>query len=183
VKEKCPQCGSRALQRHVHWGFFSSPETADDSLAAYVVAASVEALSLDGSERVLEVGAGTGYLAAVLSLLVREVIALEAISALAASARERLARLGYENVRVEVGDGSLGYAAAAPFDAILVSAAAPAVPQPLVDQLREGGRLVIPVGLADHQQLYQIVKEHGRTNKHSLFDCRFVPLVGRHGWR
>jgi protein-L-isoaspartate(D-aspartate) O-methyltransferase len=149
----------------------------------YVVAASVEALSLDGSERVLEVGAGTGYLAAVLSLLAREVIALEAIPALAASARERLARLGYENVRVEVGDGSLGYAAAAPFDAILVSAAAPAVPQPLVDQLREGGRLVIPVGLADHQQLYQIVKEHGRTNEHSLFDCRFVPLVGRYGWR
>ena len=97
----------------------------------YVVAASVEALALEGHERVLEVGAGTGYQAAVLSLLAREVIAIEAIPALAESARERLMRLGYSNVRVEPGDGSQGFAGGAPFDAILVSAAAPAVPQPL----------------------------------------------------
>jgi protein-L-isoaspartate(D-aspartate) O-methyltransferase len=149
----------------------------------YVVAASAEALSLEGHERVLEVGAGTGYLAAVLSLLAREVIAIETIPALAAAARERLARLGYANVRVEVGDGSEGLAAAAPFDAILVSAAAPAVPQPLVDQLAEGGRMVIPVGTADHQELLRIVKAGGRTTEQSLFACRFVPLVGRNGWR
>jgi protein-L-isoaspartate(D-aspartate) O-methyltransferase len=149
----------------------------------YVVAASVEALSLDGHERVLEVGAGTGYLAAVLSLLVREVIALEAIPALAASASERLARLGYANVRVEEADGSHGFATAAPFDAILVSAAAPAVPQPLVEQLAEGGRLVIPVGIADHQELLRIVKAGGRTTEQSLFACRFVPLIGQYGWR
>ncbi len=148
----------------------------------YVVAAGVEALSLEGRERVLEVGAGTGYQAAVLSLLAREVIALEAIPALASSARERLARLGYANVRVEEGDGSQGFAAGAPFDAILVAAAAPAVPQPLVDQLVEGGRLVIPVGIADHQRLLRIVKERGRTIEQELFACRFVPLVGRYGW-
>jgi protein-L-isoaspartate(D-aspartate) O-methyltransferase len=148
----------------------------------YVVAACVEALSLEGCERVLEVGAGTGYLAAVLSLLARDVIALEAIPALAASARERLVRLGYANVRVEEGDGSQGLAAAAPFDAILVSAAAPSVPPPLVDQLAEGGPLVIPVGVEDHQRLLRIVKEGGRTTERSLFDCRFVPLVGRFGW-
>jgi protein-L-isoaspartate(D-aspartate) O-methyltransferase len=149
----------------------------------YVVAASVEALSLDGHERVLEVGAGTGYQAAVLSLLAREVIALEAVPALVASARERLSRLGYANVRVEEGDGSQGFAAGAPFDAILVAAAAPAVPQPLVDELAEGGRLVIPVGMADHQRLLRIVKQRGRMIEQELFACRFVPLVGRYGWQ
>ena len=128
----------------------------------YVVAASAEALALEGHERVLEVGAGTGYQAAVLSLLAREVIAVETIPSLAESARERLARLGYSNVRVEEGDGSLGFPSDAPYDAILVSAAAPAVPQPLVDQLAEGGRLVIPVGEPDHQQLLRIVKEGNR---------------------
>jgi protein-L-isoaspartate(D-aspartate) O-methyltransferase len=147
----------------------------------YVVAASVEALSLEGYERVLEVGAGTGYQAAVLSLLAREVIAVETVPALAASARERLARLGYANVRVEEGDGSQGFPAGAPFDAILVAAAAPAVPQPLVEQLAEGGRLVIPVGVAEHQRLLRVVKYRGRTTEQVLFACRFVPLLGRYG--
>jgi protein-L-isoaspartate(D-aspartate) O-methyltransferase len=182
-----------AVPRHL----FVSPDLvpqayADEALPAgegqtisqpYVVAASIEALALEGHERVLEVGAGTGYLAAVLSLVAREVIALEAIPALAESARERLARLGYANVRVETADGSQGFAKAAPFDAILVSAAAPAVPQPLVDQLAEGGRLVIPVGTMEHQQLLRIVKSNGRTTEQELFACRFVPLVGQHGWR
>jgi protein-L-isoaspartate(D-aspartate) O-methyltransferase len=149
----------------------------------YVVAASIEALALEGPERVLEVGAGTGYQAAALSMLAREVIAFEAIPALAQSARERLARLGYANVRVEVGDGSQGFAEAAPFDAILVAAAAPAVPQPLIDQLAEGGRLVIPVGTTENQQLLRVVKSGGRTTEQQMFACRFVPLVGRHGWR
>ena len=149
----------------------------------YVVAACAEALGLDGSERVLEVGAGTGYQAAVLSLLAREIIALESISALAESARQRLARLGYVNVRIVAGDGSAGFAERAPFDAILVSAAAPSVPLPLVEQLSEGGRLVIPVGKSDHQQLVRIVKSQGRTHEQELFACRFVPLVGQFGWR
>jgi protein-L-isoaspartate(D-aspartate) O-methyltransferase len=149
----------------------------------YVVAASTDALELQGHERVLEVGAGTGYQAAVLSLLAREVVALESIPALAESARERLRRLGYPNVRVEVGDGSQGFSESSPFDAILVSAAAPSVPQPLVDQLAEGGRLVIPVGRADHQQLLKIVKSEGRIFERELFACRYVPLVGRYGWR
>jgi protein-L-isoaspartate(D-aspartate) O-methyltransferase len=111
------------------------------------------------------------------------VIAVEGRSALAASARERLAELGYANVRVEEGDGSLGWPSDAPYDAILVTAAAPAVPPPLVDQLAEGGRLVIPIGPADYQQLLRIVKHHGKTTRESLYTCRFVPLIGRHGWR
>jgi len=149
----------------------------------YVVAACAEALALKGHERVLEIGAGTGYQAAVLSLLAREVVTIEAISALADSARERLTRLGYSNARVEHGDGSLGFPGGAPFDAILVSAAAPSVPQPLIDQLADGGRLIIPVGQTDHQQMLRIVREGNRTTEQKLFACRFVPLVGRFGWQ
>jgi protein-L-isoaspartate(D-aspartate) O-methyltransferase len=149
----------------------------------FMVAAMAEMLSLDGHERVLEVGAGSGYQAAVLSLLAREVIAVEAIPALAASARERLARLGYTNARIEEGDGSEGWPAAAPFDAIVVSAASPGVPLPLTSQLAEGGRLVIPVGGSEHQELLRIVKRDGRTFEKSVYACRFVPLVGRFGWR
>lgn len=149
----------------------------------FMVAAMADALSLEGHERVLEIGAGSGYQAAVISLLAREVIAVEAQPLLAASARDRLARLGYRNVRVEVGDGSLGWPAGASYDAILVTAAAPAVPPPLIEQLAEGGRLVIPVGAADQQELLRIVKRGGTTAQQSLYACRFVPLLGRHGWR
>jgi protein-L-isoaspartate(D-aspartate) O-methyltransferase len=148
----------------------------------FMVAAMAEALWLEGRDRVLEVGAGCGYQAAVLSRLAREVIAVEARHELAASTRERLPRLGYANVRIEESDGSLGWPADAPYDAILVTAGAPAVPQPLVDQLAEGGRLVIPVGIAEDQKLLRIVKQNGRTSEKFLYACRFVPLIGRYGW-
>jgi protein-L-isoaspartate(D-aspartate) O-methyltransferase len=149
----------------------------------FMVAAMADALSLNGHESVLEIGAGSGYHAAVISRLAREVIAVEAQPSLVASARERLARLGFLNVRVELGDGSLGWPVNAPYDAILVTAAAPAVPPPLIEQLAEGGRLVIPVGGADHQDLIRVVKKCGSTSQQSLFACRFVPLLGRYGWR
>jgi protein-L-isoaspartate(D-aspartate) O-methyltransferase len=149
----------------------------------FMVAAMTDALSLEGFDRVLEVGAGSGYQAAVLSLLAREVIAVEAQPKLAALARERLARLGYSNVRIVEGDGSLGWPADAPYDAILVTAAAPAVPTPLIEQLGEGGRIVIPVGSAREQELIRILKRDGRTPQQSLFACRFVPLLGRYGWQ
>jgi protein-L-isoaspartate(D-aspartate) O-methyltransferase len=148
----------------------------------FMVAAMAEALGLEGQERVLEVGAGCGYQAAVLSRLARDVIAIEALHSLAAATRERLARLGYANVRIEEGDGSLGWPASAPYDAILVTAGAPAIPKPLVDQLAEGGRLVIPVGSAEEQKLLRIVKRNGRTSEQFLYACRFVPLLGRYGW-
>jgi protein-L-isoaspartate(D-aspartate) O-methyltransferase len=149
----------------------------------FMVAVMADALSLEGPERVLEVGAGCGYQAAVLSLLAREVISVEAQSTLAAQARERLARLGYANVRIVEGDGSLGWPADEPYDAILVTAAAPAVPPPLLEQLAEGGSLVIPVGKTNHQELMRMVRRAGRTTEESLCACRFVPLVGRYGWR
>jgi protein-L-isoaspartate(D-aspartate) O-methyltransferase len=148
-----------------------------------MVAAMAEALSLTGNEHVLEIGAGSGYQAAVLSLLARDVTAVETHVALASAARDLLAALGYANVRIEEADGSLGWISGAPYDAILVTAAAPAVPPPLTDQLAEGGRLVIPVGSAEQQELIRIVKREGRVTQASLYACRFVPLRGFFGWR
>jgi protein-L-isoaspartate(D-aspartate) O-methyltransferase len=148
----------------------------------YMVAAMTAALELEGSERVLEVGTGSGYQAAILAELAREVVTIEARASLAAMARERLAGLGYQNIRVEVGDGTLGWPASAPYDAILVAAAAPRVPPPLVEQLAEGGRMVIPVGKAEHQMLFRIRNREGREFKEALFACQFVPLRGQFGW-
>jgi protein-L-isoaspartate(D-aspartate) O-methyltransferase len=148
----------------------------------YMVAAMAEALELTGSERVLEIGTGSGYQAAVLSLLAREVITVETRTPLALDAQERLTDLGYTNVHVHNGDGSLGFSEAAPYDAILVAAAAPEIPRLLAGQLCEGGRLVIPVGTQENQDLVQARKINGELKSRVLFACRFVPLLGRHGW-
>ena len=149
----------------------------------YMVAVMTEALELSGNERVLEVGTGSGYQAALLSLLAAEVYTVESHASLALAARQRLAQLGYANVHVHSGDGTMGLSEAAPFDAIVVTAAAPRVPLPLVEQLAEGGRLVIPVGQADQQELLQVRKTAGQITSRALHYCRFVPLVGRYGWR
>jgi len=149
----------------------------------FMVAAMAEALQLSGSERVLEIGAGSGYQAAVLSLLAREVQTVETQEALAVSSRERLRRLGYDNVRVHVGDGTLGLADQAPFDAIVVTAAAPEIPPPLVTQLAEGGRLLLPVGTAEEQRLLRVEKRGGELSTRPLHHCRFVPLIGQYGWK
>jgi protein-L-isoaspartate(D-aspartate) O-methyltransferase len=148
----------------------------------YMVAAMTDALLLSGTERVLEIGGGSGYQAAILSLLAQDVIVVELQPELARASRERLTRLGYSNVRVEEGDGSLGWPAGAPYDAILVSAAAPAIPPPLIEQLADGGRLVIPVGSSERQDLLRIVKRQSGLTQESLCACRFVPLLGRYGW-
>lgn len=148
----------------------------------YVVASMTEALELTGSEKVLEVGAGSGYQAASLSLLAREVIAVETRPLLAVAARQRLAELEYRNVRIEVGDGSQGWPAEAPYDAILVAAASRTIPPPLFEQLVEGGKLIMPLGASDHQELRRIRKVNGRIEEQLLFPCRFVPLVGRFAW-
>jgi protein-L-isoaspartate(D-aspartate) O-methyltransferase len=148
----------------------------------YMVAAMTEALGLTGGERVLEVGTGSGYQTAVLAELAREVISLERLPELAAAARRRLDGLGYRNVQVIVGDGSLGYPAAAPYDAILVTAGAPQVPEALKAQLSSGGRLVIPVGPRAHQDLYIIRRERDAFVSAIRESCVFVPLVGEQGW-
>lgn len=148
----------------------------------YMVAIMSEALELTGTERVLEVGTGSGYQAAVLAKLARMVYTIEKNGLLARSAEERLKRLGFANVVCLVGDGTLGYPETSPYDGILVTAGAPCIPQPLVDQLAEGGRLVIPVGEMHSQELVQLKKIQGRTVERTVNYCRFVPLVGRHGW-
>lgn len=149
----------------------------------FMVAAMAEALSLQGHERVLEIGGGSGYQAAILSHLAFEVIAIEARPVLAEVASDRIDRLEYRNVSVKSGDGSGGWPLCAPYEVILVTAAAPMVPQPLLDQLVEAGRLVIPVGKDEHQELLRLVKKDGRITRQSLYACRFVPLVGRYGQR
>jgi protein-L-isoaspartate(D-aspartate) O-methyltransferase len=149
----------------------------------YIVAAMTEALGLSGSERVLEIGTGCGYQAAVLSLLSREVYSVECRPDLAREAAERLERLGFTNVWVCCRDGSEGLKEFAPFDAILLAAAAPTVPQPLLEQLNEEGRLIAPIGAEDHQQLLLVRRREGEFVMERGEGCRFVPLLGRYGWK
>ena len=149
----------------------------------YIVAAMTAALSLTGTERVLDVGAGSGYQAVVLACLAKEVFAIEYRADLCTVSAERLARLGYHNVHVHCGDGTLGLPEFAPFDAIVVAAAAPAPPAPLLAQLADGGRMVVPVGDVDNQELQLILREHDTFRTTMLDTCRFVPLVGAHGWK
>src|SRR5690349_4137559 len=149
----------------------------------YIVAAMTAALRLQPTNRALEIGAGCGYQAAVLSLLAKEVFTIERRAELASAASEKLERLGYPNVHVHCGDGTLGLPEFAPFDAILVAAAAPAAPRPLLTQLAEGGRMIIPIGDADNQELRLIEKRAGHFSSKTLEGCRFVPLVGHQGWQ
>jgi protein-L-isoaspartate(D-aspartate) O-methyltransferase len=148
----------------------------------YIVAAMCELLALRGQERVLDVGTGSGYAAAVLAELAREVISIERLAPLAETARAALARAGYGSVEVRVGDGSLGAPDRAPFDAIVVAAAAPRVPEALVAQLREGGRIVVPRGSRSSQRLVLAVRTAEGLAERSSTPCRFVPLVGAEGF-
>jgi protein-L-isoaspartate(D-aspartate) O-methyltransferase len=150
----------------------------------YVVAITIEALGLRGHERVLEIGAGSGYAAAVLSRLAKEVYTIERLELLADQARQRLARLGYENVRVLCADGTLGLPEHAPYDAIAVAAGGPELPKALLAQLAQGGRLVIPVGPEESSQvLTRVVAEgQGRFREDPIADVQFVPLIGEQGW-
>lgn len=149
----------------------------------YIVAVMTAVLRLRPTDRALEIGGGCGYQAAVLSLLAKEVFTIERRAELASAASEKLERLGYLNVHVHCGDGTLGLPEFAPFDAILVAAAAPAPPQPLLAQLAEDGRMIIPVGDADNQELQLIEKRGGKLFAKTMEACRFVPLVGHHAWQ
>ena len=143
----------------------------------YVVAAMTQSLALDGDEKVLEVGTGSGYQAAVLAEIAEQVFSIEIVEALAVSAREALERGGYQNVRVRVGDGYQGWPEQAPFDAIIVTAAPDHVPQPLVDQIAVGGRMVLPVG-RDIQELLLIKRTPEGVDRERLLGVRFVPMRG-----
>jgi len=145
----------------------------------YIVAYMTEALELQGRERVLEVGTGSGYQTAVLAEIVKEVYTIEVISTLSLRAQERLHRLGYENIRFKVGDGTFGWQDNAPYDAIIVTAAAPAVPKKLQEQLCSGGRMILPVG-EGFQELVVVVREKEHFKKKKLLPVRFVPLISPH---
>ena len=144
----------------------------------YIVAFMTEALLLKGGEKVLEVGTGSGYQAAVLAEIATEVYSIEIVEPLAREARDRLASLGYRNVQVRAGDGYQGWPEVAPFDAVIVTAAAPRVPEPLKQQLRDGGRLVLPVGDQDQELL--VLTRHGeRFEERRALPVRFVPMTGK----
>lgn len=148
----------------------------------FIIALMTQALELVSTDKVLELGAGSGYQAAILAELARQVITTERIPKLAQSARRTLEKLGYTNVQVHVAEQTLGWPAEAPYDAIMVTAAAPRVPQELLDQLAMGGRMVIPVGSRWEQDLLYVLKhEEGFTAK-NLTPCRFVPLIGEGAW-
>ncbi len=148
----------------------------------YMVALMTEALQLKEKEKVLEIGAGSGYQTAVLAELAEKVFSIERIRSLAIKARQLLYELGYFNVEIKIFDGTIGWMEEAPFDAIIVAAGAPNIPQPLVDQLSIGGRLVIPVGDAYAQDLMRVTKTKEGIKKEDLGGCRFVKLIGRYGW-
>ncbi|PKL61713.1 MAG: protein-L-isoaspartate O-methyltransferase [Methanomicrobiales archaeon HGW-Methanomicrobiales-2] len=149
----------------------------------YIVAVMTEQLELKPQDRVLEVGTGSGYQAALLAELAATVISIERLEDLADRAQQNFDRAGVTGVRVVVGDGTQGYPPEAPYDAIVVTAASPTIPGPLIDQLAEGGRLIAPVGPRECQDLIKLVKHEGRVEEIPLGGVCFVPLIGQFGWR
>ncbi len=170
--------------RHQAYGESALPIGERQTISApQVVAAMSEALALRGGETVLEIGTGSAYQAAILSRLAERVISVERIPGLASRARSALDACGITNVVVFLGDGSRGWPAEAPYDGIVVTAAAPTVPEPLLDQLAPGGRLVGPFGERDEQELLRITRRpDGEFEREKLGRCRFVDLLGDHGW-
>jgi protein-L-isoaspartate(D-aspartate) O-methyltransferase len=148
----------------------------------YIVALMTQALALQSTDKVLEIGTGSGYQTALLAELASRVYSIERVKSLAMQARERLDRFGYQNVTIRNSDGTYGWGDAAPFDAILVAAGSPSIPSMLVEQLREGGRLVIPVGDRNTQVLQLGLKERGKLAVSVLGDCVFVPFIGAFAW-
>jgi len=149
----------------------------------YIVALMTQALGLAGHERVLEIGTGSGYQAAVLSRICERVYTIERLDQLLGRARKLFDRLHYHNIVSRIDDGTSGWAVEAPFDAILVTAGGPKIPEPLVDQLADPGRLVIPVGEQDVQDLQLVIKQEGEVQVSTIEQVRFVNLVGVHGWQ
>ena len=149
----------------------------------YMVAAMTECLRLKGEEKILEVGTGSGYQAAILSLLSKKVFTIERLSPLADRASKILANLGYKNIEVIVGDGTAGFTPESPYDAIIVTAGCPSIPKPLVNQLSDGGRLVLPVGDQFRQILTTVIKGKNTIETEESIPCVFVPLIGKYGWK
>ena len=183
----------RKVSRHLFVGEAMQDRAYDDMALSigegqtisqpYMVAVMTELLELKGNEKVLEVGTGSGYQAAILAELAKKVYTIERIDSLAAKAEEKFRSLRYENIFVKVGDGTMGYAEQAPFDRIIITAGTPKIPDPLIDQLAEGGIALGPVGDRFSQQLVKVRKLHGKTSREFSTPCVFVPLIGAYGWK
>lgn len=169
---------------HQAYGDFPLPIGEGQTISQpYIVALMTEALHLRGGEKVLEIGTGSGYQAAVLAELTKQVLSIERIGSVAAKARKVLDELGYANVLIRVSDGTHGWKEEAPFDGIMVTAGAPEIPPTIVEQLGARGRLVIPVGDEYSQTLFTVVKKGKGYKKNDLGGVRFVKLIGDHGWK
>jgi protein-L-isoaspartate(D-aspartate) O-methyltransferase len=193
VKDPRVLAALRAVPRHAFLPPAEQTSAYDDSplpigsgqtvSQPYVVGFMTEALGLRGSERVLEIGTGSGYQTAILACLAGKIYSIERIAELADRARENLGALGIDNTEVAVGDGTEGWREQAPFDAILVTAGAPSAPQPLLDQLASGGRLLAPVGGRSVQELTLWTRTSAGFDSRRLLPVVFVPLIGAHGWK
>src|ERR671918_1679042 len=172
-----------ALQSRAY-GDHALPISANQTISQpFIVARMTELLELDANSRVLEIGAGSGYQTAVLARLAAQVYAIERIGDLAREAQARIRQLGIYNATVKCFDGTLGWAANAPYDAILVAAGGPTIPDPLITQLKIGGRLVVPVGESrESQRLIRVIKTDRGPKEEDHGGCAFVPLIGQHGW-
>ena len=148
----------------------------------YIVGAMTEALALKGEERALEIGTGSGYQTAIIAELCRQVFTIERLNNLSRKAQNILESLNYMNIVFKMFDGTYGWPDQAPFDAILITASAPEIPDSLVKQLGDGGRLVAPIGGADKQKLVVLTKKGDRVSRRDLGHCKFVPLIGKYGW-
>ena len=169
--------------RHRAYGDYPLPIGENQTLSQpYIVGAMTAALSLKGEERVLEIGTGSGYQTAVVAELARQVFTIERLNNLSRKAQEILEGLNYMSIVFKMFDGTYGWPDQAPFDAILVTASAKEIPESLVKQLGEGGRLVAPTGDADEQKLVVLTKNGSRVSRRELGACKFVPLIGKYGW-
>ena len=193
IKDKRVLSAMRKVPRHLFveeaqqesaYGDYALPIGEGQTISQpYMVGVMTEALGLLGDERVLEVGTGSGYQAAVLAELAGHVYSIERISPLAVKAKRLLYELGYSNVSVKVFNGTIGWKEESPFDRIVVTAGSPEIPAPLINQLCEGGRMIIPVGDRYSQMLTKVVRTPDGVVSTALFPCIFVPLIGEHGWR
>ena len=166
------------------YGDYPLPIAGDQTISQpYIVAAMTQVLQLQGTEKVLEIGTGSGYQAAVLSRLCDKVYTVERINTLLAGARKVFDRLHYYNILARLDDGTLGWRENAPYDVIIVTAAGPQIPEPLIEQLADPGRMVIPVGERNVQELQYLTKKDGEITVQRLESVRFVSLIGEHGWK
>ncbi|HID69131.1 MAG TPA: protein-L-isoaspartate(D-aspartate) O-methyltransferase [Desulfobacterales bacterium] len=165
------------------YGDYPLPIDGDQTISQpYIVAAMTQALKIKGTEKVLEIGTGSGYQAAILSRICDKVYTVERINTLLAGARKIFDQLRYHNILAKLDDGTLGWPEHAPYDAIIVTASGPEIPEPLIEQLADPGRMVIPVGDRDVQQLQLLTKKDGDITIRHLESVRFVSLIGEHGW-